>query len=413
MSGGRSVVTGTIEEIRAEFNKFFAAIGTMVPPPENSVSTVDERTAEGVSVRVYTPADLPHSAHTGLYIHCGGWVCGSIDHEHHLARELALDVPCRLVSVDYRLAPEHPLPAALDDCVSAWNWISSAPGFTNSKLSVVGGSAGGHLILTTTLKLLSTANTPRLPTAIFSLCPSVCMLQAYSSIPHSAHTGLYIHCGGWVCGSIDHEHHLARELALDVPCRLVSVDYRLAPEHPLPAALDDCVSAWNWISSAPGFTNSKLSVVGGSAGGHLILTTTLKLLSTANTPRLPTAIFSLCPSVCMLQAYSSIPTELQHFLHPDSIYQDAATINRSTTLTCGAAYIGGSNDPANPLITSIFHEQLKSLPPAYLTTSGKDPLNDEARMLQCERPPGGDDQARHKDLHHEKAMEISYMFTLA
>ncbi|WPB04645.1 uncharacterized protein RHO25_009291 [Cercospora beticola] len=72
MAGGRNVVTGSISEMAEAFNAVFAAAKSLLPPPDDSVTTADHKTAEGVLIREYTPFNLPANAPTGLYIHSGG-----------------------------------------------------------------------------------------------------------------------------------------------------------------------------------------------------------------------------------------------------------------------------------------------------------------------------------------------------
>jgi len=90
-------------------------------------------------MRVFSPAD-PHG--TILFLHGGGWVVGSIATHDHVARILANAANARVVLVDYRLAPEHPFPAALDDAEAALAWARDTHG---APLVVAGESAGGNL----------------------------------------------------------------------------------------------------------------------------------------------------------------------------------------------------------------------------------------------------------------------------
>ena len=184
-SGGRFCCRGTVHEVRQQFDALGGQLMSSLPPPSEDIITADYKTDEDVPVRVYKPANAEPGLPIGLYIHSGGWACGSIDGEDHLARQLALTVPCVLVSVEYRLAPENLFPAALDDCVSAYKFMTAAAsklGGDASKAFVVGGSAGGHLTLTTTLRLMDLNLTP-LPKCIFPLCPAVVMPQALNQLP--------------------------------------------------------------------------------------------------------------------------------------------------------------------------------------------------------------------------------------
>ena len=108
---------------------------------------VDDRDADGVPVRVYRP-----SAATNLPIvvvfHGGGWVIGNVEQYDGIARWLSSASGAVVVSVDYRLAPEHPFPAPLDDCWTALQWAAahaSEIGGDASRIAVAGDSAGGNL----------------------------------------------------------------------------------------------------------------------------------------------------------------------------------------------------------------------------------------------------------------------------
>ena len=188
-SGGRFCCEGTVEEVREQFDAMLVQLKAALPPPDHSVVKEEHSTSEGVVVRVYKPAGVATGLPVGLYIHSGGWSSGSIDAEDHLTRLLSLIVPCILVSVEYRLAPEHPFPAALDDCVSAYRWMSATSsqlGDDSSKLFIVGGSAGGNLSITTAMRLIESdapADNYLRPRGVYALCPAVCMIGAIRDLP--------------------------------------------------------------------------------------------------------------------------------------------------------------------------------------------------------------------------------------
>lgn len=108
---------------------------------------VDVPTPDGVRrARIYRPAGA--SVATALFLHGGGWVLGDLDTNDGLCRELAARAAVTLVSLDYRLAPEHPYPAALDDATAALEWLETgADGLVDRGLPLVvaGHSAGGNL----------------------------------------------------------------------------------------------------------------------------------------------------------------------------------------------------------------------------------------------------------------------------
>lgn len=110
-----------------------------VPGPEG---------AADVAVRIYQPTDRSDTLPALLWIHGGGYVLGSIETGDLRARQLAKAVPCVAVAVEYRLAPEHPFPAPLEDCYAALKWLSShcdGLGVEKSRIAIGGISAGGGL----------------------------------------------------------------------------------------------------------------------------------------------------------------------------------------------------------------------------------------------------------------------------
>ncbi|MGB8380240.1 MAG: alpha/beta hydrolase [Dermatophilaceae bacterium] len=103
-----------------------------------------------VALRIQRPVGQPQAV--VLFIHGGGWVLGSLDTHQNQATRIAASAPAMVVQVDYRLAPEHPFPAAYEDCVSALEWVSTRLGeLGSSRLVLAGDSAGGNLALATAL----------------------------------------------------------------------------------------------------------------------------------------------------------------------------------------------------------------------------------------------------------------------
>ncbi|MFI7446187.1 alpha/beta hydrolase [Nonomuraea sp. NPDC049714] len=130
-----------IQEIRAH-DGLAAQRGPLPQLPH-----VRDETAEGVPVRIYRAdrgdAPLP----VVVYLHGGGWVFGSVKRNDALGRDLAIRTGAVVVSVDYRLAPEHPFPAAADDAWTVLRDIFARPAFyqSNGSIALVGDSAGGNL----------------------------------------------------------------------------------------------------------------------------------------------------------------------------------------------------------------------------------------------------------------------------
>ena len=120
---------------------------------DTPIGKVEDRDISGpggkLAVRIYTPVSTSSSILSGLvFFHGGGFVLGDLDTHDDLCRVLSNESGFRIVSVDYRLAPEHPFPAAVEDCYAATHWVAAnAPelGIDSRKLAVGGDSAGGNL----------------------------------------------------------------------------------------------------------------------------------------------------------------------------------------------------------------------------------------------------------------------------
>ena len=126
---------GTPDEARA----LTAAL--RVPRDAPPLRHVEDATAGTVPVRVYADSDRPVA--TLIYFHGGGWVLGGVDEADHFTRDLAADTGCRVVSVEYRLAPDAPFPAALEDADAALDWVAAT--FSDEPILVIGESAGGNI----------------------------------------------------------------------------------------------------------------------------------------------------------------------------------------------------------------------------------------------------------------------------
>jgi acetyl esterase len=124
-----------------------------LPIPAEAVAHVENRSIPGpdgaVPVRVYRSAGAATPAAPGLvYFHGGGWVIGDLESHDNFCRALANRTHAVVVSVDYRLAPEHRCPAAAEDCYAAARWVAehgAAIGVDGTRLAVAGDSAGGNL----------------------------------------------------------------------------------------------------------------------------------------------------------------------------------------------------------------------------------------------------------------------------
>jgi acetyl esterase len=136
----------TVEQLRANMGALMVAQGDPEP-----VGRVENRSFPGpggdVPIRIYTPAGAgPHPVL--VYFHGGGWVLCNLDTHDGTCRSLCNQAGCVVVSVDYRLAPEHKFPAGLEDCYAATRWVAERAatlGVDSARIAIGGDSAGGNL----------------------------------------------------------------------------------------------------------------------------------------------------------------------------------------------------------------------------------------------------------------------------
>jgi acetyl esterase len=137
------------------------ARGPVGAPPTREIATVTDEVVDGVPIRIYQGEGTP----TGLivYLHGGGWCIGSIGLMDNVAREFAHASGAVVVSVEYRLAPEHPFPAGLDDCEAVTRWALANAGrfdVSPARVVVAGESAGGNLAAAVSLRLRGKLDVP-------------------------------------------------------------------------------------------------------------------------------------------------------------------------------------------------------------------------------------------------------------
>ena len=143
-------------DARRQFDEYVAALNAGGP----EMAETRELTLAGrrgpIGARLYVPRNAPPSSPGLLYLHGGGFVIGNPTTHDRLARELAAAIGCRVLSLDYALAPERPYPGGLDDCVDAARWLAEHArelGIDPSRLLVGGDSAGANLSAATILRL--------------------------------------------------------------------------------------------------------------------------------------------------------------------------------------------------------------------------------------------------------------------
>lgn len=149
---GRGLVHTTPEHARRALDEGSAILGDWLTHP---VTTRDLRVPDGPAARLYTPADLPAGSPLLVFYHGGGWVVGSLDSHDNICRFLAHHAGVRVLSVAYRLAPDHRFPAATEDAYLAFRYARRHAALLDASpdaIAVGGDSAGGNLSIAVGLR---------------------------------------------------------------------------------------------------------------------------------------------------------------------------------------------------------------------------------------------------------------------
>jgi acetyl esterase/lipase len=179
---------------------------------------------------------------------------------------------------------------------------------------------------------------------------------------------LMIHGGGFIIGNVESEHASAAMTAMQTGAVVVSVEYRLAPEHPFPAGVHDCYSALRFLADEAGELGvdpARLALMGTSAGGGLAAATALLARDLGG------------PALCFQMLH--IP-ELDDRLETGSMraFVDSPLWNRPLAVLSWKAYLGAAaDDDVSPYAAPSRATDLAGLPPAYISTAENDPLRDE------------------------------------
>jgi len=178
---------------------------------------------------------------------------------------------------------------------------------------------------------------------------------------------VFFHGGGWVVGNIDSHEAMCRHLANRAECAVLSVDYRMGPEHKFPAAVEDCFAATAWTAdngASLGVDPRRLAVGGDSAGGNLAAVISL-LARDKGAPRIS----------CQVLIYPATDAAMRH----DSVarYAEGYVLTRATMRWFYEQYLRTPDDAADWRVSPLLAPDLSRLPPAYVLTAGYDPLCDE------------------------------------
>ena len=178
---------------------------------------------------------------------------------------------------------------------------------------------------------------------------------------------VFFHGGGWVIGDLDSHDVVCRKLADEGELMVVSVDYRLAPEHKFPAAVDDAIASTKWIAENAkqfGIDASRLMVGGDSAGGNLAAVVAISARDGSG------------PDIAgQLLIYPAIDFAMTHPSHREP--ETSILLTHSVIRWFRDHYLNGAADVGDWRASPARARTLIGLPPAYVLTAGADPLRDE------------------------------------
>lgn len=179
---------------------------------------------------------------------------------------------------------------------------------------------------------------------------------------------LLIHGGGWALGDVTTHDAIARIVAAEACATVVSVDYRLAPEHPFPAGFDDCVAALAWCDGQR-LADQPLVVMGDSAGANLAAALALHARD-AKGPRIDAQILVYpCVDLSETAPYASRAT------YGDGSY----FLGQKDIEWLRGMYLADAGEVANPFVSPMLAQSLAGLPRSLIVTAGHDPLCDEGK----------------------------------
>lgn len=178
---------------------------------------------------------------------------------------------------------------------------------------------------------------------------------------------IYFHGGGFVLGCNPLQERLLFGITKEVPFILISVDYRLALDHPFPAGVEDCYAAVLWTAknaAKQGIDPERIAVVGDSAGGALAAAVTQMARDQKG------------PKICYQMLLYPV-TDCSMSTHSANEYVDTPIWNAIANRKMWQVYLRNTEEPISPYASPMQAETLRNLPPAYVETAEFDPLHDE------------------------------------
>ena len=190
----------------------------------------------------------------------------------------------------------------------------------------------------------------------------------WTSAPNAGRTGavLYLHGGGYVIGSLDSHRHLASEIARDTGGRTLALHYRLAPEHPFPAPVEDALAGYRYLL-AQGIAPERIAIAGDSAGGGLVVAALIAIRDAGLAQ--PACGWCISPWVDM----EGIGASMTGLAATDPIVQ------KEPLLEMSALYLNGA-DPRSPLAAPLYAD-LRGIAPLFIQVGAAETLLDDATRL--------------------------------
>jgi acetyl esterase len=210
-------------------------------------------------------------------------------------------------------------------------------------------------------------------------------------VPRPAPALLYFHGGGFVLGGLDSHDPVCRLLADEARCVVLSVDYRLAPEHRFPAAPDDALAAFRHVAAHAGLLGldpKRIALGGDSAGGNLSAVTAL---ATREDPVRPAFQLLIYPATDLTMSFPSIAT-----------MGEGMFLERATMHWFLERYLRTPDDRLDPRASPWFAPDVAGVPPALVVTGGFDPLRDEGEAYARKLTDAGvaAELVRHPGMFH-------------
>lgn len=199
-------------------------------------------------------------------------------------------------------------------------------------------------------------------------------------------TVVFFHGGGWVIGDLDTHDNMARNLCRGSAAVVVSVDYRLAPEHPFPAAVDDALASARWIAEhlEEFGGDPRFGIAGDSAGGNLSAVVA-QMLRDAGTPLAGQLL--IYPAVDAKGEYPSRVENAKGYF-----------LEKETMDWFYGHYAGAWEDATDPRLSPLYGADLSALPPTLIVTAEFDPLRDEGEAYgEALRSAGVETEVRRYD----------------